>query len=178
LGSIADGARETPNRKKEITMLKQATYNLHPNQLSEAALAASRQVWLASLGAAVVTRDWVQHEAGTVLKTLVKEGTAVESKAIRFVGDRIEGSVARANTLWRQTRQTVETTVRAYADTAVTIVKETLPRSLPKIDLPLMRKTRAKPAKRAAPAKRVVRARTAKAAPKAKRVVKAAAKRA
>ena len=45
-------------------------------------IAASRQVWLASLGAAVVTRDWAQREAGSVFRTLVKEGTAVESKAI------------------------------------------------------------------------------------------------
>lgn len=158
-------------------MLKQASINLQPNHLSEAAFAASRQVWLASLGAAVVTRDWVQQEAGTVLKTLVKEGTVVESRAIRYVGDQLEGSVARANTLWRRTRHTVETTVRAYADTAVTLVKETLPRSLPKIELPLIRTRKSKAAKPVARAKRVVRARTTKAAPKAKRAVKAATKR-
>ena len=107
-------------------MLKQAV--TQPAQFSEAAILASRQVWLAGLGAAVVTRDWVQHEAGTVFKTLVKEGTAVESRAIRLVGDSIETSVKRANGMWRQTRHTVETTVRAYADTAVTLVKETLRR--------------------------------------------------
>lgn len=163
-------------------MLRQASFNLQSNPLSDAALVASRQVWLASLGAAVVTRDWVQHEAGTVLKTLVKEGTAVESRAIRYVGDQIEGSVARANTLWRRTRHTVETTVRSYADTAVTLVKETLPRSLPKIELPLIRKPRAQPAKRATKrvvrAKRAVRAEITKTTARAKRGVKAAAKRA
>ena len=90
-------------------MLKQAV--TQPAQFSEAAILASRQVWLAGLGAAVVTRDWVQHEAGTVFKTLVKEGTAVESRAIRLVGDSIETSVKRANGMWRQTRHTVETTV-------------------------------------------------------------------
>ena len=87
--------------------MQRQSIHFQPNQLSDAALAASRQMWLASLGAAVVTRDWVQNEAGTVLKTLVKEGTAVESRAIRFVGDRLEGSVERANTLWRRTRHTV-----------------------------------------------------------------------
>jgi hypothetical protein len=106
--------------------MKQTSMHFQPAHLSEAAVNASRQMWLASLGAAVVTRDWVQNEAGTVLKTLVKEGTAVESRAIRFVGDQVEHSVSRANTLWRRTRHTVETTVRAYADTAVTIVRETL----------------------------------------------------
>jgi hypothetical protein len=161
-------------------MNKQASMNFQPNHLSEAALAASRQMWLASLGAAVVTRDWVQNEAGTMLKTLVKEGTAVESRAIRYVGDRLEGSVSRANTLWRRTRHTVETTVRAYADTAVTLVKETLPISLPKIDLPILAKARAKrvaAVKRARKAKavRVVKARATKVAGKAKRAVKKAA---
>lgn len=165
-------------------MLKQASMNFQPNQLSEAALAASRQMWLASLGAAVVTRDWVQNEAGSMLKTLVKEGTAVESRAIRYVGDQLEGSVSRANTLWRRTRHTVESTVRAYADTAVTLVKETLPSSLPKIDLPIITKARAKrvaAVKRARKAKavRAVKARTTKVAGKAKRAVKkVAAKRA
>ncbi len=72
-------------------MLK-TTLHLQPNRISEAAMNASRQMWLASLGAAVVTRDWVQSEAGDVFKTLVKEGTVVESRAIRFVGDRIETS--------------------------------------------------------------------------------------
>ena len=60
-------------------MLK-SSLHLQPNRLGEAAIAASRQVWLASLGAAVVTRDWVQTEAGDVFKTLVKEGTVVESQ--------------------------------------------------------------------------------------------------
>ena len=87
-------------------MLKQTTANFYPYQFGEAALAASRQVWLASLGAAVVTRDWVQSEAGGVFKTLVKEGTVVESRAIRFFGDRIESSLTRANSVWKQTRRT------------------------------------------------------------------------
>lgn len=159
-------------------MLKQTGINLQPNQLPEAAFAASRQVWLAGLGAAVVTRDWVQHEAGAMLQTLVKEGTAVESRAIRFVGDRIEGSVTRANSFWRHTRHNVETTVRAYADTAVTLVRETLPRSLPKIELSMFVKPRTKPVAKPAAAKRAARARPAKAPVKAKRVVKAATKRA
>jgi len=158
-------------------MLKQAV--TQPAQFSEAAILASRQVWLAGLGAAVVTRDWVQHEAGTVFKTLVKEGTAVESRAIRLVCDSIETSVKRANGMWRNTRHTVETTVRAYADTAVTLVKETLPKSLPKIELPAAFKParRAPVAKRAKKAATTVKARATGAARKTKRTVKRAVKR-
>ena len=57
------------------------TIQIRSNPVGDAVLAASRQVWLASLGAAVVTRDWAQTEAGNVFRTLVKEGTAVESQA-------------------------------------------------------------------------------------------------
>jgi hypothetical protein len=129
-----------------MTMLK-ATLHLQPNRLSEAAMVASRQMWLASLGAAVVTRDWVQTEAGDVFKTLVKEGTVVESRAIRFVGDRIETSVSMANTVWKETRRTVESTVKQAAETAVSFAQQVLPRSLPKFELPLAPKAAKAPRK-------------------------------
>ncbi|MEO8305943.1 MAG: phasin family protein [Betaproteobacteria bacterium] len=128
-------------------MLK-SNSNLQANRLGEAAINASRQMWLASLGAAVVTRDWVQSEAGGVFKTLVKEGTVVESRAIRFVGDRIETSVSIANSVWKETRKTVESTVKQAADTAVSIAQQVLPKSLPAFELPGVTKAR-KPAKRA-----------------------------
>ena len=140
-------------------MLK-TTLSLQPHRVSEAAMIASRQMWLASLGAAVVTRDWVQSEAGDMFKTLVKEGTVVESRAIRFVGDRIESSVSMANTAWKETRRTV--------DTAVSFAQQVLPKPLPKFELPLAPKSgkrTANPAKRAA-------------ARKVKRTAKAATKRA
>ena len=47
----------------------------------ETLIAASRQVWLASLGAAVVTGEWAQKEAAPLFRTLVKEGTAIESRS-------------------------------------------------------------------------------------------------
>ena len=112
----------------------------------EAALAAPRQFWLAGLGAAVVTRDFLQNEAGPVFKSLVKQGNSVESRAIRLVGSGIETSMTRANSLWRSTRSNVERTVRDYADQAVTLAQNALPRSLPKLDLPFVKA----PAKRAA----------------------------
>jgi hypothetical protein len=149
----------------------------------DAVLAASRQVWLASLGAAVVSREWAQAEAGNVLRTLVKEGTAVESKAIRMVGEGLEGSFTRANAVWRQTRSTVEATVRQLADTAVTLAQKKIPRSLPKVKLPAMLKSSSTvKAKRAAKetvakTKRVQKTRATKTVKRAKRTVRAATKR-
>jgi hypothetical protein len=101
-------------------MLKQAPMNLSANRFADAAMAASRKVWLAGLGAAVVTRDWAQNEAGAVFRTLVKEGSAVESRAIRVIGNQLESSIAVAGTLWNRARRTVVTTVNAVAETAVT----------------------------------------------------------
>ena len=151
--------------------------------VGDTVLAASRQVWLASLGAAVVTREWAQSEAGNVFRTLVKEGTAVESKAIRMVGDGIEMSFTRANAVWRQTRSTVESTVRQAAEAAVTLAQNTIPRSLPKVMLPSMLKTSA-PAKtkRAAKktvagTKRVIKTRATKSVKRTKRTARAATRK-
>ena len=142
------------------------------NQVGNTVYAASRQVWLAGLGAAVVTRDWAEREAGNVFRTLIKEGTAVESRAFRLVGDQVESSMTRANVLWKKTRSTLETTVRAYADTAVTIVRKSLPKALPKVELPAM--LQATPATKTSRGKRAVKARTAKTVKRAKRAVKSA----
>jgi hypothetical protein len=140
----------------------------HKNaSVSDTILATSRQVWLAGLGAAVVTRDWAEKEAAHVLRTLVKEGTAVESRAIRFVGDQVESSVTTANAVWKKTRATVQTTVRTYADTAAAIVRQSLPKSLPKIALKAP----------AAPGAKAVRARRTKTVKRAKRAIKGKTKR-
>ena len=80
---------------------------LRSTPVGDAVYNASRQVWLASLGAAVVTREWAQADAGKVFRNLVKEGTAVESRTFRLVGDRLEGSLTRANAMWRHARHTV-----------------------------------------------------------------------
>ena len=138
----------------------------------EAAFAAPRQVWLAGLGAAVVTRDFLQNESQPVFKSLVKHGTTVESRAIRLVGESIETSMTRANSLWRKTRSTVESKVKDYADQAVAIAQQALPKSLPKLELPF-----AAPAKRGAPAKRAKAARAPTAAARKTRRTKAATKR-
>ena len=148
------------------------------NPVGDAVINASRQVWLASLGAAVVSREWAQTEASNVFRTLVKEGTAVESRTIRLVGDRLEGSFAMANTFWKQARTTVQATVKQAADTAVTLVQNTLPKSLPKVTLPAMLAADApKSKKRAVKAKRVVKPRASKTVKRAKRAVKSATRK-
>jgi hypothetical protein len=111
--------------------MRRTPVRILPAELSGAALAASRQVWLAGLGAAVVSRDWLQSEAGNTFRSLVREGTVVESRAIRFVGDQLETGVTRANHVWRRTRATVQARVRQAADSAVLFVTDVLPRRLP-----------------------------------------------
>ena len=68
-------------------MQKQATFGIPSNPIAEAAFNASRQMWLAGLGAAAVTREWARTEAGKTFRTLVKEGSAVETKAIRDLSE-------------------------------------------------------------------------------------------
>jgi hypothetical protein len=149
------------------------TTEIRINHVGDAVFNASRQVWLASLGAAVVTRDWAQAEAGSMFRILVKEGTLVESRTIRIVGNSIEGSLSKANTMWRRARDTMQATVRQAADTAVTLVQNNLPKSLPKVTLPAMLAP-AKPAKkRAVKATRATNKRAAKTVKRVARRTKA-----
>jgi|KBSSwiStaDraftv2_1062776.scaffolds.fasta_scaffold02179_4 hypothetical protein len=157
------------------------TIQIRSNPVGDAVLNASRQVWLASLGAAVVTRDWAQSEAGAAFRSLVKEGTAVESRTIRIVGDRIEDSLAVANSFWKQARTTVRATVKQAAETAVTLVQNNLPKSLPKVKLPAMLApaVTAKASARTKRTTRVAKAKTRAAKPvkRAKRTAKKATKK-
>jgi hypothetical protein len=146
-------------------MQKQSYANFRPYQFGEAALAASRKVWLAGLGATVVTRDWIQTEGGLVFRTLVKEGTVVESRAIRFFGDRVEWSFDRANAAWKQTRRAVQSTVKQAAGAVVDYAQAVMPRSLPTVEVakPAARAKRArKTAKRTAKRARTAAKRTAR----------------
>jgi len=146
-------------------MQKQTHPAFNPYPFGEAALATSRKVWLAGLGATVVTRDWLQHGAGRLFGTLVREGTVVESRAIRFVGDRFESSLTSANATWRRTRRTVETTVKQAASSVVDYAQQVLP----KLDLPKAMTPAAKAVKRT----RNTRVRTTRPAKKAKRARRA-----
>lgn len=151
-------------------MLKTTTISFQPRQISESMFAVSRQVWLAGLGAAVVTREWVQKEAGATMKSLVREGTVVESRAMQFVGGQIEASMNRANSVWMQTRRTIESTVKQAAETSVSLAQQVLPKSLPRIALPSIATAKKPAAKRA---QKAVPARKVRVAKKAKRGVKA-----
>jgi hypothetical protein len=90
-------------------MFKQASFNrsmVGANALAESALFASRQAWLAGLGAASISREWARHEAGNTFRALVRKGSAVEKNAIQVIGGRVESSVATAASLWRVARAT------------------------------------------------------------------------
>ena len=99
-------------------MMKQTAGNISVNRIADAALAASRQVWLAGLGAAVVTREWVRKDAGHLFRALIKEGSTVESQAIRVLGRSIESSIALATTTWHRARDTARTTVGSLVESA------------------------------------------------------------
>ena len=123
-------------------------------------LNASRQVWLAGLGAAVVTRDWAQSQAGNVFRSLVKEGTLVESRTFRMVGNRLESTITVANSVWKR----ASTAVRKTADNAVTLVQSNLPNvKLPAMFVaPVKAPAKKRAVKRTATAKPVKRARRTK----------------
>ena len=83
-----------------------------------AVLAAPRQIWLATLGAASVTREWAEKEAGTLFRALVREGSTAEAHAIRYIGNRVNTSVMAANTLARETRKGIDASVASLARAA------------------------------------------------------------
>jgi len=84
--------------------------------------------------------------------------------------------VTRANAMLRQARTSLQGAVKDYTDGAMTLVRTSLPRALPRIDA-MLRPTQ--PAKRAAkPAAKTVSAKSVKRAKHAKRSLRPAAKRA
>jgi hypothetical protein len=130
-----------------MNMLKQAAGNLNATRVADAALAASRQVWLASLGAAIVTREWARNDAGEVFRTLVKEGQGVEKRAIRVIGRQVDSSLALATSTWNKARPAALCTVNGLVDTAAA----TLPKL--KAPFPTATKISVKPTKAASRAK-------------------------
>ena len=117
-----------------------------------AMLAAPRHLWLATLGAAAVTREWAERDASAMFRSLVKEGSVVESRALNRVGSRIETSVRRANALARTARRGVMSSVESLANVASTFVRTKLPTVRARLDLEsagVKRKPAAKSVKRA-----------------------------
>src|SRR5215471_11185389 len=96
-------------------MSKQSVPTLNPARV---AVAASRQVWLAGLGAAMVTRDWARNDAGEVFKSLVKEGSTVETRVIRALGHRMNSSIAIAQSAFDKARHTAISGVNELVDNA------------------------------------------------------------
>ena len=96
-------------------MSKQSVPTLNPARV---AVAASRQVWLAGLGAAMVTRDWARNDAGDVFKSLVKEGSTVETRVIRALGHRMNSSIAIAQSAFEKARHTAVSGVNELVDNA------------------------------------------------------------
>ena len=112
-------------------MSKQPSFNsaaAGANALAESALLASRQAWLAGLGAASISREWARHEAGNTFRALVRKGSAVEKNAIQVIGGRVESSVATATSIWRVARATALATANRLAETAAS--------ALPRVRIP------------------------------------------
>ena len=91
-------------------------------------LTASRQVWLATLGAASVTREWAGREMAPAFRSLVAEGASVESKLMRRVGRRLEANVSRGSAILRHARRGLESSAQTVADAAASLARRTLPR--------------------------------------------------
>ena len=119
-------------------MLKQAAGNGGANRVADAALAAPRQVWLAGLGAAVVTRDWARNDASHVFRNLVKEGSHVEARTIRIIGRQLDSSIVLATTAWNRARDVAQATLSGLVESAVAV--------LPSFKAPGARKRAARPA--------------------------------
>ena len=83
-----------------------------------AVLAAPRQIWLATLGATTVTREWAEKEAGMLFRTLVREGSTAETRAIRYLGNRVITSVQAVNRLASETRKGLDASVASLARAA------------------------------------------------------------
>src|SRR5690348_371564 len=109
-------------------MSKQTSFNRNmagANALAESALFASRQAWLAGLGAVSISREWARHEAGNTFRALVRKGSAVEKNAIEVIGGRVESSVATATSLWRVARATALATANPLAEPAASALPGT-----------------------------------------------------
>ena len=138
-------------------MFKQTSFNRNmtgANALAESALFASRQAWLAGLGAASMSREWVRHEAGNTFRALVRKGSAVEKNAMEVIGGRVESSVATAASLWRIARATALATANRLAESASS--------AMPSVRIPAFAATAAAPKPRKHAKNRAVKARASR----------------
>lgn len=101
-------------------MLKQTAGSLGASRVADVAIAAPRQLWLAGLGAAIVTREWARNDAGHAFLALVKEGSQVEARAMRIIGRRIESSARFGTTAWNAAREAARATINALVGSTAT----------------------------------------------------------
>jgi hypothetical protein len=99
-----------------MDMLRATAGNLNVVRMTDVALAAPRQVWLAGLGAATVTRQWAAKDAVPMFRSLIKEGEVVEGRARRLIGKQVGNSFALATAAWNTARDTARTTVNGFID--------------------------------------------------------------
>jgi len=99
-------------------MLRAPAGNFNVARVTDIALSASRQVWLAGLGAATVTRQWAANDAVPMFRSLVREGEVVEGRARRVIGRQVGNSIALASAAWNTARDTARTTVTGFVHTA------------------------------------------------------------
>lgn len=129
-------------------------------------MAASRQAWLAMLGAASVTREWAGKDLAPAFRNLAAEGANVESKLLRRVGRRLEANVSRGSAILRHARLGLESSAQLVADAAASLARSTLPRVRVAVTADTVAisarapraKSPAKPAKRAGRARKAPKA--------------------
>lgn len=121
-------------------MLKAAAGSFNATRVRNAALFASRQVWLAGLGAATMTRQWAVNDAGGVFRSLVKEGEVVEGRARRIIGKQVGNSLALATGAWNSARHSALIAANAWVDAAAA--------ALPRLRTPAIAKSAVKTPRR------------------------------
>ena len=89
----------------------------------EAMIAVPRQFWLASLGAAAVTREWARKDARPMFRALVKEGSTVESAALRRAEHRVNASMRQATRLVQDVRTELTLSARKLAGIASSLTR-------------------------------------------------------
>jgi glutathione S-transferase len=140
--------------------------SMHANvraSLPGAALyAAYRKTWLAGLGAAAMTRDWLDYGAAPMLRALVKEGTLVETKAMRAVESRVESSYVLAESAWQIARRQAGALLREARTTVPGMLATLpLPATIARVAAPYLaqgaKRVRARKAARKTSPKRIAR---------------------
>jgi hypothetical protein len=99
-----------------MDMLRATAGNFNVVRMTDVALSAPRQMWLAGLGAATVTRQWAAKDAVPMFRSLIREGEVVEGRARRLIGKQVGNSIAIATAAWNTARDTARTTVNGLVD--------------------------------------------------------------